>query len=415
MDTNRRTDHEYLPESPGDLVNYLATSDRFYGDVPGGSYKIAWEVAKLMRDRGHSVSMLCGSVPSDPPPGPSEVEEIRIIRYRFPDTPPWDPLRLRRHVHAARAEAVRWLGDTAWDVVHAHVPAGALAVFGVLPGDPQRIYSIHSPHVLEQRINWDDGTLTGQAKIALGMPVMRRGEYLAYAGAQRLSAESHFTRSAIETLFGPQIGSRIEVIPWWAERATGTHAKSEARRLLGWMEDGPVLLSLRRMVPRMGLSTLLEAVEPLAAHHKFRLVLAGEGPERRRLEEQAARGRAAHAVSFTGRLTDEEVALAYEAVDLFVLPTASLECFGIIAVDAYAYGVPVIASRVGAIPEVVGPISPGCLFPAGDVVALRGLLRRFFDGELPLPDPSALISYANSRYCRQEIEQAYLNFIRGQN
>lgn len=396
-------------------MNYLATSDRFYQDAPGGSYKIAWEVAKLMRDRGHSVSMLCGSVSNDPPPGPAEIEGIRVVRYRFPDTPAWDPLRLRRHVNAARTEALRWLGDTTWQVVHAHVPGSALAVFGSLPSHPKQIYSIHSPHVLEQHINWDDGTLTGRAKIALGMPVMRRAEYLAYIQAHRLSAESQFTRSAIETLFGPRIGSRIQVIPWWAERAAGTGTKADSRRALGWPADKPVLFSLRRMVPRMGLSTLIEAIEPLTAHHDFRLVLAGEGPERRRLEEQVARGRAAQTVLFTGHLSDEEVAIAYKAADLFVLPTTALECFGIIAVDAYAYGVPVIASRVGAIPEVVGPISPNCLFPAGDVTALRDLIVRFLDGTLPVPDPGTLVSYARTHYGRADVERAYLDFLLGGN
>jgi glycosyltransferase involved in cell wall biosynthesis len=394
-------------------VNYLATSDRFFGDSPGGSHKIAWEVTKLMRRAGHSVALLCGSLASDPPPGLSEEEGITVVRYRFPQTPTWDPLKLRRHVLAARTQAVRSLGNRRWDVVHAHVPASALAVFGQVSGEAERIYSIHSPHVLEQRINWADGSFTGNLKVKLGMPVMARGERLAYSGAHRLSADSQFTRASIETLFGAGISSRITVIPWWAERAPTGRSKQEARRLLGWPLHRTILLSLRRMVPRMGLSVLLDAVEPLSDRHDFLLVLAGEGPDAPALQRQAASGRAFSRVIFPGRLTDAQVTLAYQAADLFVLPTVALECFGIIVLEAFAHGVPVIASNVGAIPEIIEPVSPHCLFPAGDSNALRGMLDAYLQGSLGLPDAGMLIAYAEAQYARPAIEREYLSLIYG--
>lgn len=95
---------------------------------------------------------------------------------------------------------------------------------------------------------------------------------------------------------------------------------------------------------------------------RARIVLAGDG---QLLSEM--RKRAPENVTFPGFVADR--AAFFAALDLFIMPSRS-EAWGLAALEAMAYGVPVIASDVGGLPEIVGPGSGGWLVPAGDPKAL---------------------------------------------
>lgn len=106
-----------------------------------------------------------------------------------------------------------------------------------------------------------------------------------------------------------------------------------------------------------------------------RLALVGDGPERAALQAYFA----GLPVTFTGYMTGETLSSAYASADLFVFPS-QFETFGLAAVEAMASGLPVIASRVGGIPDVVQEGVTGRTFAPGDVSALveavRDLMRR---------------------------------------
>ncbi len=95
---------------------------------------------------------------------------------------------------------------------------------------------------------------------------------------------------------------------------------------------------------------------------RARIVLAGDG---RMLSEM--RRRAPENVTFPGFVADR--AAFFAALDLFIMPSRS-EAWGLAALEAMAHGVPVIASDIGGLPEIVGPGSGGWLVPAGDPKAL---------------------------------------------
>jgi glycosyltransferase involved in cell wall biosynthesis len=105
----------------------------------------------------------------------------------------------------------------------------------------------------------------------------------------------------------------------------------------------------------MGLDTLLEAAAILANEgHTFKLVIAGEGPQLQPLKSQCSALSLENRVTFLGRVPEEQLVDVFRAGDCFVLPTRALEGFGLIILEAYACGTPVIAVPVGAIPEVMG-------------------------------------------------------------
>jgi glycosyltransferase involved in cell wall biosynthesis len=112
-------------------------------------------------------------------------------------------------------------------------------------------------------------------------------------------------------------------------------------------------------------------------------------PERayvRRLEDVRRSLGLADRVRFTGPLTGADLEARYAAADLVVLPSRT-ETYGMVAAEALAHGLPVVASAVGGLPVTVGTVSggrrPGLLVPPDDPVALATALRSWLeDAEL---------------------------------
>jgi glycosyltransferase involved in cell wall biosynthesis len=161
----------------------------------------------------------------------------------------------------------------------------------------------------------------------------------------------------------------------------------------------------------MGLDVFLSALENLAEKHNFTAVLAGDGPERARLMQRISTGRLTSRVLFPGRMPESELPLAYQAADAFVLPTIALEGFGIIILEAWANGCPVIASNIGAISELLQPISPQCLVEPANAQALNEILERVLTGSLKLPRPEELMNHVAGRYSRHILLPEYLRLL----
>jgi glycosyltransferase involved in cell wall biosynthesis len=139
-----------------------------------------------------------------------------------------------------------------------------------------------------------------------------------------------------------------------------------------------------RMLPGKGLNILADALGKLEPE-SWKLLVVGDGPERKNFEEAlAARGLLDRA-EFLGAISYEKVPDIYQRVDLLVMPTQTTkrirEQFGRVLVEAMASAVPVIGSTCGAIPEVIG--AAGLVVPEGDADALAGALGKLLsDGAL---------------------------------
>jgi L-malate glycosyltransferase len=99
------------------------------------------------------------------------------------------------------------------------------------------------------------------------------------------------------------------------------------------------------------------------------LVLVGDGPDRQAAEAQVRNAGLESRVAFLGEREDFVNVLA--ACDVFLLPS-ELESFGLAALEALSCGVPVVASNIGGIPELVEDGQTGLLAPLGDVAAMSG-------------------------------------------
>jgi glycosyltransferase involved in cell wall biosynthesis len=104
------------------------------------------------------------------------------------------------------------------------------------------------------------------------------------------------------------------------------------------------------------------------------LLFVGDGPERLPLEEEAKRRSLLDNVIFAGVRRDIEH--MYAAMDIFTLPSTCEEAFGMVLIEAMAMGKPVIATRVGGIPEIVENEVNGVLVTPHDAAALADAITR---------------------------------------
>lgn len=172
--------------------------------------------------------------------------------------------------------------------------------------------------------------------------------------------------------------ARITVIPGAADPAVfhPVHDRNEIRRELKLPEGRTLLLTVRNLVPRMGLEHLLEAMTMLGEEQQnLLLLIGGEGQLRRRLEELIRNRGLQDSVQLLGFVPEDQLPKYYQASDLVVMPTLQLEGFGLVTVEALACGTPVMGTPVGAIPEVLRTVDPLCVTEGTDGVSLARTLR----------------------------------------
>ena len=374
--------------------------DIFLKMLPAGAARVAWDIARAMRDRGYAVTMLCYRLP-DKAVGLSEYEGVRIVRFNKEKRPSWHPGRLQTIIESGADSCRQWLSDRQWDVVHVHSCLIGLGVVSALGMTPKYVFTVHSPIVLEQEINWRHQGFPGMLKMLFGRKALASAEDRMLKASSAIHTLSEFTRNKIDESYG--VGKRVTVIPHWYEKRTADLDKKKARLVLGWPDDATIFFTVRGMRPRCGLDIAIRALAPLVMDNNCYFYVGGEGPLRKSLETLVSDLGASERIRFMGRLSDTDLELAYSAADMFILPTLALECFGLIIVEALSFGCPVIASDVAAIPEIMRPILPNCIVAAGDIAALLEKAADFLSRKLKIPDKFSLIYYAENHYSKDYI------------
>jgi glycosyltransferase involved in cell wall biosynthesis len=151
-----------------------------------------------------------------------------------------------------------------------------------------------------------------------------------------------------------------------------TTTRAAARVRYGVADDMRLVVVVGALEERKGHAVLLDALSMLA-DPRLRVLCAGEGAARAALEARRAALGLDDTVRFLGRVDDIATLLA--AADLMVMPSHQ-EGLGVAALEAMAAGVPVIASRVGGLPEAVQDGETGILVPPGDAAALALAIAR---------------------------------------
>lgn len=198
--------------------------------------------------------------------------------------------------------------------------------------------------------------------------------------AAAVYANSHYTAEMVHRVTGY---AKVQVkYPTIAPLPECDESRVQIRDEVGFATTDTVLLSVARLVYRKGVDRVLRAIAVLEPSVK--LVVIGDGPERKTLEQLAATLGIADRVRVLGAVEDAATYRWYHAADLFVMPPRMLgpdvEGFGMVYLEAGWYGLPVIATRTGGIPDAVVDGETGLLIDdSDDPVVLANSIQRLND------------------------------------
>ncbi|MCZ6688682.1 MAG: glycosyltransferase family 4 protein [Planctomycetota bacterium] len=340
-------------------MKILHISDYFDLEVPGGSTSLIEAHLIELARRGHEPALLAGH-PGEPPPELSA--GIPRFAFRYPAN---GSSGLLRSVAQLRSQWRQRLDQAAPNLVVFHQPLSANALLDLVDsaGIPI-IYMFHSPWPREHMIG-------RRGRIAhLGASLRQSLEGRALRRAFRVTTESRYMQDEARRLYGLGLG-RMAIIPGGVDldRFRPSANRVELRKRLG-VPPGLLIFTLRRLVPRMGVERLVEAVASLSDKPRpVQLWIGGTGPEEtklRNLAEKRGKGR----VRFLGHVPEADAPNLYAAADLCVVPSIDLEGFGLATLESLACGTPVLATPVGANPEILRDLDVDLLLTSTDSDAI---------------------------------------------
>ena len=149
----------------------------------------------------------------------------------------------------------------------------------------------------------------------------------------------------------------------------------------------PQLLFCGRLIERKGIDVLLRALPLILVHRKVQLVITGEGDRQAEWQQLSQELNLQDHVRFAGFVSDEELAKLYQKSDLYVHPAifdskGDTEGLGVVLIEALAHKLPVVASEVGGIVDVIKDEETGLLVPEKDPEQLAAALLRLLDDPL---------------------------------
>lgn len=218
------------------------------------------------------------------------------------------------------------------------------------------IFHFHGPWSLESIV---------ESNKSLGFQVRKAMERSVFRHANRFIVLSQAFKDILHhTYHIPE--DRIQIIPGGVDthRFATRLSPESARADLQWPQDRLILFTARRLSKRMGLDNLVEAMARVCQDYpEVLLLIAGKGEQELALNTQIkALGLTSH-VQLIGYLPDQALPTAYRAADMAILPTLSLEGFGLVVLESLAAGTPILGTPIGGIPEILRPFCEDLVLP----------------------------------------------------
>lgn len=321
----------------------------------GGSGVVATELGLRLAQRGHSVAFVSYSAPLRLGELPPRVcfHEVAIDEYPLLKQFPYTLALASRLAEVARSHRLRILH------VHYAIPFAAAAILAkqIAPDlDLKVVTTLHGTDI----------TLVGSNDS------FRPVTAFCIEQSDAVTAVSNALRAETDRVFG--VTRPIEVIANFVDSAHYQNARSavqigaDSARLASDRE--PVMVHISNYRPVKRVTDVVRVFARVAGIMPVRLVLVGDGPEMGHVTDLARELGVLERVRMIGVVDD--VAPYLRGADLLLLPSEN-EAFGLVALEALAASVPVIASRVGGLPEVVEHGVSGYLYSPGDV---EGMARQ---------------------------------------
>jgi phosphatidyl-myo-inositol alpha-mannosyltransferase len=319
-------------------------------DVPGGVQSHVLQLAKVMRARGHEVSVLAPASPHVCLP------DYVVSAGRAIPIPYNGSVARLQFSPAVHGRVRKWLTRGEFDVLHLHEPnAPSLSMWALRVAEGPIVATFHTSTTKSLTLSVFQGVLRPWHEKIVG----------------RIAVSDVARRWQMEAL-----GSDAVEIP----NGVDVDSLACAAPLDGYPRPGKTVLFLGRYdEPRKGMSVLLDALPRVVERFSdVQLLIVGHGDEDE-LREQA--GELAGHMRFLGLVDDAGKAAAMRSADVYCAPNTGGESFGIVLVEAMAAGTPVVASDLDAFRRVLRDGEVGSLVAVDGVAALADALIEVLDND----------------------------------
>jgi glycosyltransferase involved in cell wall biosynthesis len=304
---------------------------------------------------------------------------------------------LARRMFSVRRSALDQLVRSKIDLIASHFALYTMPIIDRLRSVPTVVH-FHGPWAAEGAA---EGARSYKSWLKASL------ERSVYARARRLIVLSVAFKTELVANYGIS-EDLIRAVPAGVDlnRFNTPISRAEARQRLGWPMDRPIILSVRRQVRRMGLEDLIDAARLLVRQCPDVLIfLGGSGPLSDELQKRIEEFNLQQNVKRLGRIHDLDLPIAYRAADITVVPSQSLEGFGLITLESLASGTPVFVTPVGGMPEIIKPFAPECIFASTSTIDIAQGLSDALQGKRPLPSDAACRAYSSDNFSWPKIAQ----------
>ena len=313
----------------------------------------------------------------------------KVETFAAADSSTWQrSLKLRKAVK-------RVLASSDYDLIATHFALYTLPALDLL-GKLPLVMHFHGPWALESRAE-GGGRLSTWGKWAI--------EKLVYQRANGFIVLSEAFRQILHKTYSVPL-EKIFIVGGGIDTAQSDLGLSiaQAREKLGWQKDRRIILCVRRLVQRMGLENLISAIALVRNQHPdVLLLIAGKGAISEALRSQIKELQLENHVQLLGFVPDQDLAIAYRAAELSIVPTISLEGFGLIVIESLAAGTPVLGTPIGGIPEILQPFASDLILEGSTTQQLAQGIIESLSGQRKMPTAEACQAYVRQNYDWQVI------------
>lgn len=371
-------------------MKILATGMGWIEHTPGGLNRYFADYLRAMKEYGHDVRGFMTAF-GEPTTAPGYIEDV--IRH---------PVRLGTwaRMKAFKEVVGKALEERQPDIFNPHFALYAsLITRDQLPRSLPIVTHFQGPWAQESLVE-DKGNKLGQT---VRYTMKKRVELMAYRRSDHFIVLSDYFRNLLSNDYGVPL-ERIHKIPAAPDlqRFRPAQDRAKLREELGLKEEQQVIFCARRLVHRMGIDHLIQAMQRISTQVQDAvLYIAGGGPLRSQLEQLAEGSGLTRYVQFLGRVSNEDLVRWYQAADLSIVPTLTLEGFGLVTVEALACGTPVIGTPYGGTKEILEGLSGNLLFKDHTPEAMAERISSVLLGKTVIPSRAECQDYVLKNFTWQ--------------
>ena len=358
-------------------MKILTLTDVFFPDTVGGAGRVAYHLSRELSLKEHEIHVITRNTEGGLPDHQEMDSNLSVHRFR--STKKESFLSFLSEIRNTVSLNRYLTREFSFDLVCTHQ---SLVSIGPLMSTPLRntptIHCFHSPWHEEFLIKRERKDTEPGIKASAVAFFMKQIERRVLRKADKVVVLSQYMLERVLKIHSyPK--ARLIKIPGGVDLnryGLPMGGKRAVRDKLGLSQNKTIFLTVRNLVPRMGLENLIEAFNQSdIVRDKGLLLIGGKGFLGESLKRKVQNSALQNTVRFLGHIPEEDLPEMYQAADFFILPTRKLEGFGLVILEAMASGTPVLGTPIGGIPEVIGPFDRELLFDGTGWQHMKG--KRF--------------------------------------